>query len=213
MVGDGVLPLQFLITSSRLELGKELFPGGRLVQSFLRLPSFGSASLRRLGSPEITRWPDHQRSPEITRSPDHNRSPEITRSTDHQITRGPSARRRAAPWRECVMGRRRRRRRDPDPAKRHICLCNLILYLLKEHNIKFPVYLLQINFFHTSSCSIGRVDHLRWLLFELHWFYWQIDLIIFVSLASTLLIVTCCCFSDSLAMSLFLLALLRVPMW
>ena len=136
MVGDGVLPLQILITSSRLELGKELFPGGRLVQSFLRLPSFGSAqgsSLRRLGSPEITR--------------------------DHQITRGPSARRRAAPWRECVMGRRRRRRRDPDPAKRHIC--NLVLCLLKEHNIIFPIYLLQINFFHTSSCSIGRVDHLR----------------------------------------------------
>ena len=31
----------------------------------------------------------------------------------------------------------------------------------QEHNIIFPIYLLQINFFHTSSCSIGRVDHLR----------------------------------------------------
>ena len=58
MVGDGVLPLQILITSSRLELGKELFPGGRLVQSFLRLPNFGSAQLAETW---ITRSPDHQR--------------------------------------------------------------------------------------------------------------------------------------------------------
>ena len=160
VVGDGVLPLQFLITSSRLELGKELFPSWRQVGSiFSSSPQLWLSAGVELAEIWITR--DHQmtRSPEITRDHQMTRSQEITR--DHQITRGPSARRRAAPWRECVMGRRRRRRRDPDPAKRHICLCNLVLYLLKEYNIIFPVYLLQINFFHTSSCSIGRVDHLR----------------------------------------------------
>ena len=74
------------------------------------------------------------------------------------ITRGPTALQRAAPWRVCERERRRRRRRDPDPATAHF---------ISSHLWQLHYYLLQINFFHAPSCSVGRVDHLWEIKFAL----------------------------------------------